>query len=252
MFVELPLFLPPKFGLIVQAIIHVAEFNHAGFKTAGIDVDENALKLAANFIDGWCKREAESIVSRFVESLAQPMRLFNASDVVSSVFETKRLRRDVASASVLSGPPFSMLSLNSLTGTAFQINTEKSRLTFSLIVNNPKSDYYSGTFDVDITYPVKYPMEAPLVRFITKVFHPSICPFSGLVDLPNTILYEKTCWSPVIRLEQLIVELHSMLSEPCDISCHSKVFNPTAFEIKATNKQLYSKTVKYYVERYAK
>ena len=250
MFVELPLFLPPKFGLIVQAIIHVAEFNHAGFKKAGIDVDENALVLAANFVDGWCKCEAESIVSRFVESLAQPIRLFNIRDVVSSVFETKRLRREVASASVLSGPPFSMLSLT--TDTAFQINTEKSRLTFSLIVDNSKSDYYSGTFDVDITYPVKYPMEAPLVRFITKVFHPSICPFSGLVDLPNTILYEKTCWSPVIRLEQLIVELHSMLSEPCDISCHSKVFNPTAFEIKATNKQLYSKTVKYYVERYAK
>jgi ubiquitin-protein ligase len=132
-----------------------------------------------------------------------------------------------------------------LTGTGFSINKAKNRLTFSLIVQNSMSDYYSGTFDVDVTYPAKYPMEAPLVRFITKVFHPSICPFSGLVDV-------RPCWSPGIGLGELIVELHSILSEPQDISCHSKAFNPTAFEMKATNKQLYSNTVKYFVERYAK
>jgi len=227
--------------------MHFAKFNHAT-AASGIDVDENALVLAANFVDGWCKREL--IVSREL-ALAQPIiRLFDVSDVVSSVFETRRLCCEVASASVLSGPPFSMLPLS--IGTGFQINKKKNRLTFSLIVKNSKSDYYSGTFDVDITYPAKYPMEAPLVRFITKVFHPSICPFSGLVDLPNNILCGQLCWSPVIRLEQLIVELHSMLSEPRDVSCHSKAFNPTAFEIKATNKELYSNTVKYFVERYAK
>ena len=49
----------------------------------------------------------------------------------------------------------------------------------------PQDDtpYASGIFIIDIMFPKTYPLEPPIVKFNTKIWHPNINPESGSIGL---------------------------------------------------------------------
>jgi ubiquitin-conjugating enzyme (huntingtin interacting protein 2) len=66
----------------------------------------------------------------------------------------------------------------------------------------------------DIVFPDGYPFQPLKVKFITKVYHPSISP-SGEIFID--ILYH--LWSPSTTLPGLLITLQSLLGSPelCDL-----------------------------------
>jgi len=55
------------------------------------------------------------------------------------------------------------------------IPNEENARYFHVLVNGPKdSPYEGGVFKLELFLPDEYPMSAPKVRFVTKIYHPNI------------------------------------------------------------------------------
>jgi ubiquitin-conjugating enzyme (huntingtin interacting protein 2) len=61
----------------------------------------------------------------------------------------------------------------------------------------------------DIAFPDGYPYAPPIVKFITKVYHPNISS-SGAISID--ILHDQ--WSPSFALPMLLISLQSFLCSP--------------------------------------
>jgi len=81
---------------------------------------------------------------------------------------------------------------------------------WSAIVAGPEgSPYEGGTFELDVRLPTRYPMEPPIVKFRTPIFHPNVG--SG-GDICLDILKEQ--WSPVLSLQKVLLSISSLLTDP--------------------------------------
>jgi len=93
----------------------------------------------------------------------------------------------------------------------------------------PDTPYHGGTFLVDISIPAEYPFQPPVMRFITKIWHPNVSSVTvSLTDLsrgsePLLIYYPQgaicldtlgSAWSPVLTLKSALISLQSLLSSP--------------------------------------
>src|SRR3989338_7752143 len=70
--------------------------------------------------------------------------------------------------------------------------------------------YEDGVFELKIQVPKEYPISAPKVEFITKIFHPNVHFDSG--EICMDILKDK--WSPVWTLLNVCRAIVSMMSNP--------------------------------------
>jgi ubiquitin-protein ligase len=69
--------------------------------------------------------------------------------------------------------------------------------------------YEGGVFWLHVEFPPRYPFEPPLMRFLTKIYHPNISP-EGHVCVD--VLAEK--WTPVLTVSALLASVHLVLSQP--------------------------------------
>lgn len=84
------------------------------------------------------------------------------------------------------------------------------------LVGPEGSVYEGGTFFLYIQIPYTYPMSPPLVRFITKIFHPNISRHGDIgIDSINTN------WSLALTIGKVLISIQSILTDPvCDVSTY--------------------------------
>ncbi|EFA11317.1 uncharacterized protein morgue [Tribolium castaneum] len=96
------------------------------------------------------------------------------------------------------------------------------------------SPYEGGLFFLYIQVPTTYPLDPPLVRFITKIFHPNV---SRHGDIGIDSIHHN--WSLALTLSKLLISIQSLLTDPfCDVCMEPEIGNMflknrEAFELEA-------------------
>ncbi|EKD12999.1 uncharacterized protein L3040_007082 [Drepanopeziza brunnea f. sp. 'multigermtubi'] len=74
----------------------------------------------------------------------------------------------------------------------------------------PDTPYEGGTYVVNIVIPNEYPFKPPIMKFITKLWHPNVSSQTGAICLDTL----GTAWSPVLTIKSALLSLQSLLSTP--------------------------------------
>jgi ubiquitin-protein ligase len=77
------------------------------------------------------------------------------------------------------------------------------------IMGPADSPYAGGTFLLKLEFPAQYPFKAPKLKFLTKVYHPSVQLESG--DICADVM---GAWGPTLNAKHCLQVVYSMLQSP--------------------------------------
>jgi ubiquitin-conjugating enzyme E2 T len=87
-------------------------------------------------------------------------------------------------------------------------------------IKGPKgSPYENGTFHLSVNIPERYPIEPPIIRFITQIYHPNV-KLNSKIDNGGRICLDllnsppKGNWKPIINLSTLLTSIQLLMAEP--------------------------------------
>ncbi|CAH1798778.1 unnamed protein product, partial [Owenia fusiformis] len=81
------------------------------------------------------------------------------------------------------------------------------------------SAYQGGLFYLYLQIPHSYPMRPPVVRFLTKIFHPNV---SRHGDIGLDSIYHN--WSLALTISKVLISVQSLLTDPyCNVCMESSV-----------------------------
>uniref|UniRef100_A0A452ZVX6 UBC core domain-containing protein n=2 Tax=Triticinae TaxID=1648030 RepID=A0A452ZVX6_AEGTS len=98
---------------------------------------------------------------------------------------------------------------NSAPGISASPSEENMRYFNVMVLGPAQSPYEGGVFKLELFLPEEYPMAAPKVRFLTKIYHPNI---DKLGRICLDILKDK--WSPALQIRTVLLSIQALLSAP--------------------------------------
>ncbi|XP_065182996.1 ubiquitin-conjugating enzyme E2 N [Sycon ciliatum] len=114
---------------------------------------------------------------------------------------------------------------------------------FHVVVAGPRdSPFEGGTFKLELFLPEEYPMSAPKVRFMTKIYHPNI---DKLGRICLDILKDK--WSPALQIRTVLLSIQALLSAPNP----DDPLDTTVAEQWKTNEAVAIQTARQWTRQYA-
>ena len=78
-----------------------------------------------------------------------------------------------------------------------------------LIFGPPETPFEDGIFKLSVVFPEEYPSQPPIVKFVSKMFHPNV---NADGDIFLDILQNR--WSPVYNVETVLTSIRSLLDAP--------------------------------------
>jgi ubiquitin-protein ligase len=107
------------------------------------------------------------------------------------------------------------------------------------------SPYHPGRYGLVLTLPAEYPFKPPIVKFVTRIYHPNVSNDSlGGICLG---LLKPDVWKPSTKLRAVLEALRNLLVEP---QPDDPIEDRIAEEYK-NDRANWEKNVKSNVERYA-
>jgi len=84
----------------------------------------------------------------------------------------------------------------------------------AVIIGPPDTVYSQGAFELSLEFPESYPMSPPLVKFVSKVFHPNVWarPDGKFGEICLDILGDS--WSPALRVYKILLSVVALLQSP--------------------------------------
>ncbi|KAJ8261622.1 hypothetical protein GJAV_G00156410 [Gymnothorax javanicus] len=132
---------------------------------------------------------------------------------------------------------------------------------FHVVIAGPQdSPFEGGCFKLELFLPQEYPMAAPKVRFMTKIYHPNVDKLGRIcldilkdrklpqsqISLPRRTSLQK--WSPALQIRTVLLSIQALLSAP---NPDDPLANDVA-ELWKTNEELAIKTARQWTKLYAK
>jgi ubiquitin-conjugating enzyme E2 D/E len=121
-------------------------------------------------------------------------------------------------------------------------NSSDMRNMTATIKGPEDTPYASGEFKLDIKIPNNYPFKPPVVKFITKIYHPNINK-DGIICLD--IL--KSQWTPALSINSMLVSIRSLLADPNP----DDPLDSSIAQIYKTDRKQYGKIAKEWTDKYA-
>ncbi|CAM9678302.1 unnamed protein product, partial [Discosporangium mesarthrocarpum] len=126
--------------------------------------------------------------------------------------------------------------------TAFPVGDSLTKLE-GTIIGPESTPFEGGTFKIDIVIPSGYPFEPPIMKFVTKIWHPNISSQTGAICLD--ILKDQ--WSPALTIKTALLSLQALMCSPePDDPQDAEVAN-----MYKLNLDTYCQTAKFWTETYA-
>ncbi|KAH7240907.1 ubiquitin-conjugating enzyme/RWD-like protein [Fusarium redolens] len=141
---------------------------------------------------------------------------------------------------------FAEISQNPPEGFTVSLPPNQSIHTWHVTLTAPESTpYYPGKFGILLTLPTEYPFKPPVVKFVTRIYHPNVTNES-----PGNIclgLLKPDSWKPSTKLSAVLEALRNLLIEP---QIDSPLEERIAQEYQ-TNRTEFDKAAKTQAEQYA-
>eukprot|EP00906_Rhabdomonas_costata_P023171 RCo033360 len=103
--------------------------------------------------------------------------------------------------------------------------------------------YEGGRFTIEIKIPPEYPFKAPIFRFTTKIFHPSVKSDDG--SICGEIFSD---WKPSVMILDVLADILKMLREPS----HENALEPDIGKMLREDKAKFVRNAKDWTKRFAK
>jgi ubiquitin-conjugating enzyme E2 D/E len=111
------------------------------------------------------------------------------------------------------------------------------------IIGPSETPYEGGIFKISITFSSKYPHRPPIIKFLTKIYHPNI---SSHGDICLDILKSEK-WSPALTINKTLLSICSLLNDP---NPDDPLMGDIARQL-VSNRELYNATAREWTLRYA-